>query len=230
MDKPITTLFMLMSVDGKISTGTTNKMDIEKDFRLINGVKEGLQQYYDIEKTTDPHSLNSGKVMAKIGANTNKFAINCPNVSFIIIDNNYLTLKGVNNLVKNTKKLYLITSNQQHPVFKISNSDNLEIIYYKNKINFKALFKKLKKGYKINRLTIQSGGTLNSIILRENLIDYISIVIAPCIIGGKNTSTLIDGKDLFTKKDLNKIKSLKLKDLKKSKNSYLHLIYEVKKI
>lgn len=57
--KPITTLFMLMSVDGKISTGTVDELDVDRDFPRINGVKEGLYQYYEIEKTTDLWSLNS---------------------------------------------------------------------------------------------------------------------------------------------------------------------------
>ena len=49
MDIPITTLFMLMSVDGKISTGATDDLDIDKDFPKIAGVREGLHQYYDIK-------------------------------------------------------------------------------------------------------------------------------------------------------------------------------------
>ena len=61
---------MLESLDGKISTGSTDNLDVDKDFPKINGVKEGLHQYYDVEKTTDPFSLNSGRTMVKIGANT----------------------------------------------------------------------------------------------------------------------------------------------------------------
>lgn len=57
--KPITTLFMLMSVDGKISTGAVDELDIDREFPRINGVKEGIYQYYEIEKTTDLWSLNS---------------------------------------------------------------------------------------------------------------------------------------------------------------------------
>lgn len=57
--KPITTLFMLMSVDGKISTGAVDELDVDRDFPRINGVKEELYQYYEIEKTTDLWSLNS---------------------------------------------------------------------------------------------------------------------------------------------------------------------------
>ena len=47
-EKPVTTLFMLMSVDGKISPGASDTLDVDKDFPNIEGLKEGLQQYYDI--------------------------------------------------------------------------------------------------------------------------------------------------------------------------------------
>ena len=39
MDRPITTLFMLVSVDGKISTGSTDEMDYDQDFPQIDGIK-----------------------------------------------------------------------------------------------------------------------------------------------------------------------------------------------
>jgi len=51
--KPITTLFMLESLDGKISSGNSDNLDADKDWCRINGVKEGLHQYYEIEATTD---------------------------------------------------------------------------------------------------------------------------------------------------------------------------------
>ena len=56
-ERSITTLFMLMSVDGKISPGASDSLDVDKDFPNIAGLKEGLQQYYDIEQTTDLWSL-----------------------------------------------------------------------------------------------------------------------------------------------------------------------------
>ena len=39
MDRAITTLFMLMSVDGKISTGASDDLDVDKDLPSITGVK-----------------------------------------------------------------------------------------------------------------------------------------------------------------------------------------------
>ena len=38
MNRPITTLFMLMSVDGKISTGSTDALDVDQDFPHIDGL------------------------------------------------------------------------------------------------------------------------------------------------------------------------------------------------
>ena len=67
MDRPITTLFMLMSFDGKISPGASDDLDVDKDFPKIDGLKEGLYQYYDIEQTTDLWSFNTGRVQEKMG-------------------------------------------------------------------------------------------------------------------------------------------------------------------
>lgn len=216
---------MLSSVDGKISTGTTDNRDTDKDFRIIKGVKEGLQQYYELEKTTGAYSLNSGKVMKKIGVNTDKCPFKNIDCNFIILDNKHLTRKGIKNLTNNVTKLFLVTKNKKHPAFK-SKAKNLELIYY-SKTNFKDLFKKLKSKYKIERITIQSGGILNSQFLREGLINKISFVFAPCLIGGKDTSTLIDGKAPISKRDLKYIKALKLTKIDKLKNSYIHLQYDV---
>jgi len=226
MNKPNTTLFMLSSIDGKISTGNNDNRDTDLDFHRIKGVMEGLQQYYDLEKETDLHSLNTGKVMVKIGINKKEVFKNMNFMNFIIIDNNHLEKSGIENLSNNLKKLYLITSNKNHPAFDCKNK-NLEIIFYENNINFQDLFLKFKEKYKIQSITIQSGGTMNSILLREKLIDKISIVYAPVLIGGINTPTLIDGNTLISYEDLKYIKALKLTKVNQLKNSYLHLQYDV---
>ncbi|HAL50233.1 MAG: RibD domain protein [Candidatus Uhrbacteria bacterium GW2011_GWD2_41_121] len=228
MIKPISTLFMLMSVDGKISTGNTDSLDVDKDYPKIKGIKEGLQQYYDIEQTTDLYSLNSGKVQVKVGANEpQKNIVKLP-VSFLIIDNQpHLNEIGVDNFIKKSKKLFIITTNKSHPAFDRQDEDNLEIIYYENEIDFVDLFRKLKKDFKIDNLTIQTGATLNSIFLRHKLIDKLSIVVAPALIGGKETPSLIDGKSLSSIDELKDIKALKLVDAKKLNDSYLHLKYDV---
>jgi len=227
MDRTYNTLFLLISVDGKLSTGSIDERDVDKDFPKIEGIKEGLYQYYDIEKTTDNFSLNSGFVMSKIGVNTDHSPIHCPNVNFVIVDNKNLTEKGVANLCNNLKTLYLVTSNKNHPAYNLKNN-NLVIMYYENEVDFEDVFVKLKQEYGAERVTIQSGGTLNSIFIRKGLVDRLSVVIAPCLIGGKDTPTLVDGKSLVTEEDLKYIKSLELEEVNKLENNYLHLLYTIK--
>jgi len=228
MNKPISTLFMLMSVDGKISTGSTDDLDVDKDFPKIKGIKEGLHQYYDIEQTTDLYSLSSGKVQAKIGANMPQKNISKLPVSFLLIDNKpHLNNIGVDNFIRKSKKLFIITTNKSHPAFNRKDEDNLKIIYYENEIDFIDLFMKLKETFNIDNLTIQTGATLNSVFLRQKLIDKISIVVAPALIGGGKTPSLIGGKSLSSIDDLKNIKALKLVDIKKLNNSYIHLKYDV---
>ena len=224
--RPKTTLFMLMSLDGKISTGSVDDRDFDKDFPNISGLEQGLYQYYDLEKRTDIHSFNTGRVMAKIGVNARKTPTTVLPCSFVIVDSSHLTAKGVLYLTKLTRKLYLITTNKKHPAFTINNADNLQILYYP-KLNLPKVFCDLRKKYGILRITLQSGGTMNAELLRNNLIDHISLVVAPALIGGADTSTLVDGRSLATKMDLKNIKILKLKKSTVLKNSYLHLQYSL---
>lgn len=157
-NRTFNTLFMLSSVDGKISTGSIDQRDVDKDLPKIKGVREGLKQYYDLEMRTDLHSFNTGRVMAKIGMNKKKKEIIRLPVSFIIVDNKpHLNNIGLDNLAKKCKLLYLVTTNRNHPAFK-RKKDNLKIIYYPKKIDFSNLFKKLKGEFGIDRVTIQSGG------------------------------------------------------------------------
>lgn len=224
-----TTLFLIESLDGKISTGDNDELDVDFDFKRISGVKEGLYQYYDIEKTTDPFSFNTGRVMAKIGVNVREKKPTKMGCSFIILDNKpHLTEKGVEYLAKWVKVLYLVTTDKMHPAFKLeSEYKNIVIIFYEKKVDLYDLLCKMKLKYKAEKITIQSGGTINSSWIRQGLIDHISIVIAPCLIGGKDTQSLIGGESLHNEEDLKKIKSLKLIKCEVLKNSYIHLFYDL---
>lgn len=224
MNRPITTLFMLMSVDGKISTGAADDLDVDKDFPQIAGVREGLHQYYEIERTTDLWTLNSGRVQAKIGVNTKKMPSRTT-VSFVVIDNNHLNKNGIRYLCALSKTFVLITSNADHPAFGVKER-NFHIIYQKELSLENALIE-LKSKYGCERITIQTGGTLNGLFLREKLFDYVDIVVAPVLIGGKDTSTLVDGESLLSQKDLSKLGVLKLQECVMLENSYLRLRYEV---
>ena len=229
MNRPITTLFMLESLDGKISSGSTDNLDVDKDFCEIDGVKEGLHQYYELEQETDFFSLNTGRVMAKIGVNNKtEYPEKIDTVTFVIIDNKpHLNENGIDYLCHWVGKLLLVTTNKNHIAFSLKEKyENLEILYYET-LNLKILLEDLYSKYNAERLTIQSGGTLNGMFVRNKLIDFVNIVIAPIIVGGKDVATLVDGESITNENELNKLMPLKLLECNKLEDSYIQLKYKV---
>ena len=224
MSRPVTTLFMLVSVDGKISTGATDEMDVDRDFPQIPGLKEGLHQYYEIEQTTDLWSFNTGRVQAKMGVNTKEMPARTP-VSFVLLDNHHLNEHGVRYFCARSNQFVLITTNKEHPAFGV-NENNLHIIL-QEQLSLADALTLLKERYGCDRLTIQSGGTVNSLFLRAKLFDFVDIVVAPVLIGGKDTSTLIDGRSLLTKDELSQLGVLHLIEAKVLQDSYVWLRYKV---
>jgi len=224
MNRPITTLFMLMSVDGKISTGATDELDVDQDFPGIAGLKEGLHQYYEIEQTTDLWTFNTGRVQEKMGANVKEMPAKTP-VSFVLLDNHHLNEHGVRYFCARSKQFVLITSNKDHPAFS-ADADNLHIIF-QEKASLADALKQLKEQFGCERLTVQSGGTVNGLFLREKLFDFVDIVVAPVLIGGKETATLIDGPSLRTKDELSQLGVLRLIEANTLQDSYVRLRYQV---
>ena len=143
----------------------------------------------------------------------------------ILLDNNHLTEHGIRYFCALSKEFVLVTSNADHPAFQVKEA-NFHIIYQKE-LSLADVLAKLKSGYNCHRITIQSGGTLNGLFLREKLFDYVDIVVAPILIGGKDTSTLIDGKSLLLVSELSQSGVLKLQECIVLEDSYLRLRYKV---
>jgi 2,5-diamino-6-(ribosylamino)-4(3H)-pyrimidinone 5'-phosphate reductase len=222
---PVTTLFMLMSLDGKISTGTSEERDFDKDLPNLRGVAEGLGQYYRLEETTDRFSLNTGRVLAKVGWNTTKTDIERLPVSFVVVDNTHLTGRGIRNLLERTQRLIVVTANRRHPAVHVADL-KLDVLEVEGHIDFGRLFGQLAD-MGVQDLTVQSGGTLNAALVRSNLINYVSVVVAPLLVGGRSTPTLLDGEPLDGDDDLRLLRPLELLSVRELDHSYLHLRYAV---
>ena len=106
--------------------------------------------------------------------------------------------------------------------------DNLDILEY-DKLDLKVLLEDLYEKYNSRKLTIQSGGSLNGLFLRNDLIDYVNIVIAPLLVGGKDVPTLVDGESIKNSSELDKLKALELIECNKLNDSYVQLKYKVRR-
>lgn len=225
-NRPYTTLFMLMSVDGKITSGDSDVLDSDKDWKRIHGVKEGLQQYYDLEKQTDSCFLQSGRVFEKIGMNERETTPERIPVTGVIVDNKpHLNERGLRYLSSWLERVIIVTTNASHPAQ--SFGGNAQVLLQSGEIDFANLLQTLKGEFGIDRVTIQTGGTLNGKLLRLGLIDEMSIVVAPLAIGGAGVSTLFDGEAIHSVDELTKLRALDLVSCTLLKDSYIHLRYKV---
>jgi 2,5-diamino-6-(ribosylamino)-4(3H)-pyrimidinone 5'-phosphate reductase len=145
-----------MSLDGKITTGSTDNLDSDLDWKRIVGVKEGFSQYYRVEQSLGSNYLNSGRVLEKVGFNEKKEVPQKEPLIFVIVDRKpHLNKNGIDYLCKWLEKLFIVTSNPSHPAFEMkSKYRNLEIIYYETEIDFADLL--------VDRSIVVSGASLTS--------------------------------------------------------------------
>jgi 2,5-diamino-6-(ribosylamino)-4(3H)-pyrimidinone 5'-phosphate reductase len=229
LERAETTLCLVISLDGKITTGSTDNLDSDLDWKRIVGVKEGFGQYYRVEQSLGPNYLNSGRVLEKVGFNSKKDVPQKEPLKFVVIDRKpHLNKTGIIYLSNWLEKLFIVTNNRKHPAFGLKREHrNIETMYYESEIDFADLLVRLKKNHGMERITIESGGTLNAMFFRSGLVDHVKIVVAPLIVGGKDTSSLVDGFSLTEQSQLCLLKALKLRAFEKLENSYLLLEYDV---
>lgn len=221
MLKPVTTLFMLMSLDGRINMGnSTEDLDRSNEF---------VRFAFDENSSKDLCSLNTGKVMQKIGINEKTDIPEKNDFKRVIIDKNSdINENGINYLCHLSDTVFLITNNKEHPAFCVKNYyKNLEILYYENEIDLKEILEKLKTKYQIDKITIQSGGVLNEEFLRAGLFDYLNIIIAPVLLGEDSNSTKNSKKSITTVEELNRLSALELLECNEIEDSYVQLKYKV---
>lgn len=224
--RPKTQLFMLESLDGKISTGTTNEFDVDLDLPNIPATAAGLHRYYEIEQTTDLWSLGSGLTMAKAsGPNVNSKTYEGDRfMNFVIIDNRHLTEQGIRYFCSRSVKFVLVTTNKSHPAFQMD-LPNLHIIH-QTTLNLPEVLGQLWE-MGCRNLTVQGGGTINALMLKDRLIDRINLVIAPIIVGGKDVPSLVGGTGLTDHAEVGRLTGLKLRSVKDLGDGYIHVLYDV---
>ncbi len=66
------------------------------------------------------------------------------------------------------------------------------IIAGQDRVDLKKALKELQMRYGLRTVRIDSGGTLSSIMLKEGLVDEISVILSPCVVGKTDTAHFIN--------------------------------------
>lgn len=63
-------------------------------------------------------------------------------------------------------------------------------------VDLKKALQELYKQYAVKVIRVDSGGTLNGALLRAGLVDEISVLLNPCLVGGASSNSLFKALDL----------------------------------
>jgi 2,5-diamino-6-(ribosylamino)-4(3H)-pyrimidinone 5'-phosphate reductase len=93
-----------------------------------------------------------------------------------------------------------------------------------DKVNLGSALEELNLQFGVKSLRVDSGGTLNGVLLHDDLVDEICILIHPTIVGGMILSSIYTTPDLESK---DPVMDLKLLKMEKLKNEIILLHYRV---
>lgn len=224
------TLFLLTSLDGKITTGYfPTTFDFDKDFAEDPYLSKGLQQYYDIEKTTDEWSVVSTNIVNKLGGSPNieKWPPTYVPVNFIVIGNT-LTHIGMQHIADRCKSVTFVMTDKYKAKSRRESveRDNAEVLYY-DVLDPRVMFDYFYDQRGAKAITIQTGGMLNRLFFAHKCIQNIDLVVAPTIIGGENTTTMVDGWDRKDWSELEALPHLEVVDIVRLRENYVRMRYKV---
>ena len=95
-----------------------------------------------------------------------------------------------------------------------------------DRVDLAAALVELKARYGLNRLRTDSGGILNGALLRQGLVDEVSIVLSPALVGGTSPRSFFTAPDLTS---TGEIIPLRLVHLEQLRGGAVWLRYEVVK-
>lgn len=228
---PHTTLFLLQSLDGKISTGASDIFDIDSDIPHLPHASKGLGQFYDAKAETDSWSMVSGKTLAKLGINETLDALKyIKGLHRVIIGTSQLTKDGIENIIRQSESVVFIVTderlNEHVRVARLTRKYDNAAEFCVPKDNLEEAFLFLNS-LGCEKITIQTGGTVNASLIKQKLIDDVDVTIAPILVGGKNTPSLVDGDDRETIDDLSTIGEMWMTGCESLRHSYLRVKYSV---
>lgn len=159
MTRPTTTLILPISADGKLVSRDAILTDKDPSWRSRPGVIGYLQQFFDFS-SSDAYTLTTGAVMALSGVNTKDGSPDPSDLKLVVLDfDNQLTETGVKYLEKSVKDLIVLKET-------MTPTQILKFLTSK----------------KLKNLTIHST-PMNALWLQNNLIDYLTLIIYPLIVG-----------------------------------------------
>jgi riboflavin biosynthesis pyrimidine reductase len=200
--RPEVTLIIASSADGCLVSQDSDELDFNKNWKNSNLVRGIIYQFFDFIKNTEVYNVTTAEALVKLGVNDSHFVPKKNDLRLIVLDTtNKLTTLGVQNLAESVKKLIVVAHKQGTHLTTASLPENCRTYFYDKVLNLKKLMTSLKKDYTISKVTIQSAGKMNAQWLSAGVVDYLTLIVYPLLVGNNGTPVLFS-ETLFTIKPL----------------------------
>ena len=197
--RPYVILNSAMSVDGKIATKN-------RESRLSS--HQDLKRVHRLRSKVDGIMVGLGTILADDPKLTIKY-YQGRNPTRIIVDG----------LARTPADAFVVKTARKTPtVIAVTTRAPAENIHRLEKMGVKVLvcgrgrlvslsilMKKISR-FGIRRILLEGGGTLNWSMLRQGLVDEVSVAVSPLIIGGKEAVTLVEGEGVERVEDAVKLR------------------------
>lgn len=130
-----------------------------------------------------------------------------PSLVRIVIDRK-LRLPLNRHFFDGSAKTLVVTTNPNPVKLSRLQKRDIELIQIPQNNFFNNLKEELRKR-KLQKIMVEGGGNLNSILLQNKFVDRLVVAIFPFIIGGKNTPTIVDGPRITTPSEATKLELIK---------------------
>ena len=222
--RPYIICHMMALVDGRVDCAMTAKLD-------------GVKEYYETLASYEAEATLSGRVTAELElAFSGKFIANDKTtvdqeiVSKKVDSKNYEIVVDTKGTLlwdddKNYDEDHIIITSERVTKEYLAYLDQKDISYIvcgKDKIDFKKAMTILSETFNVDKLCIVGGPNINGGLLKEGLIDEVSILIGPGIDARRGELGIFDGLD----KDA-EVTKLKLIDVKAYEDGAVWLRYKV---
>lgn len=116
---------------------------------------------------------------------------------------------------RSTPREYLEYLDKRHIRYIIAGDDQVDM---------KSALEELNARFGVKKLRVDSGGTLNGVLLREGIVDEVHLLIHPSLVGGMSPRSMFRAPDLTSPEG---VIEMKLKHSKKLKGGIIWLQYEI---
>lgn len=116
---------------------------------------------------------------------------------------------------KSTPKEYLDYLKKRHIKYIITGDEHVDI---------KTALEELNSRYEVKTVRADSGGTLNGVLLKEGLVDEVSVLVHPGLVGGVSSQSIFHSPDISSDGEVIK---LKLKHVEEFKDNIVWMRYTV---